>query len=647
MRWIPLWLLLLGSVLPARAQDTLALSGLRQRLRTLPADTSRVRTLSQLCYALHDRAPTRALPYGEQAVALARQLQDRRGLMQALLNLGSCYANLSDGPQALRLQQEALMLAQRLRSADGLVRSHAAIGSVHYERGDTATAQRHYRQALAQMQRPGVAVRTQLMVLGNLGSLSFFTGRAADGLYYTRRAQQLAHQHGDLASESIYLGHLGGYYLRQQRYEEAETLLRNALALSQAARNPRVETSQLILLGTCLLMRDELTEAETLIRQALVLARRISFPERVLDAYGLLANVNESRRDFEQAYNWQQQYVSLNDTLNSRARLSALSALQMRYETRSKENQIRLLTQRSQLQQLRNRELWGVVAALLLGLVGAGTLMWKLRRSRRALALNHAALERANATTQQLAASKDRLYSIVAHDLRGPVTSFVGVTELIDFYLRTGDEAGLRRLPAQVRQAAQHLNGLLDNLLNWAVTETGELAFEPRALSVPELLQEALDLHRSAAEARQITLSAEAPDDLTAWADAHMTGTVLRNLLGNALRFTPKGGRIQLSAARVGGADEVLVRVADTGTGMPAEQVQALLHPTQTPAPASRRHTRSGTGLGWPLCQAFVRRQGGRLGLRSVAGEGTTAEFTLPLAPQPEPAAEAPVLRPA
>lgn len=641
MRWIPLWLLLLGSVLPARAQDTLALARLRQRLRVLPEDTSRVRALNQLCYGLHDVAPTQALLYGEQAIKLARRLQDQPGLMYALIYLGSCYANLSDGPHALQLQQQALTLAQQLRRPDGIVRSYAGIGGVHHERGDTTSALRNYRLGLEHLYEPGVSVRSQLMLLGNLGGLSFYMGHPAEGLLYTRRALQLAHQHHDLSGESIYQGHLGAYYLRQERFEVAEGLLRKALTLAEQARNPRVEASQLTMLATVLLLREQPDEAEELARRALALARRVSFPERVLDAYDLLAGINELREDYEQAYGWRQLYVGLNDTLNSRARLSTLSALQTRYETRAKENQIRLLTQRAQLQQLRNRVLWGVVGALLLGLAWVGSLSWKLRRSRQALARHHAALEQANAVTRQLAASKDRLYSIVAHDLRGPVTSFVGVTELIDFYLRTGDEAGLRRLPAQVRQSAQHLGGLLDNLLNWAVTQTGELAYEPAVLPLAQLLQEAVDLHQSAAEARQIELTVTAPEDLAAWADAHMTGTVLRNLLGNALKFTPKGGSIRLSAARAGTPGEVLIQVADTGAGMSPEQVQALLHPSDAPPAAANGHTRSGTGLGWPLCQAFVRRQGGQLDIQSQPGQGTTVTFTLPLARTP---AAAPIL---
>jgi signal transduction histidine kinase len=111
-----------------------------------------------------------------------------------------------------------------------------------------------------------------------------------------------------------------------------------------------------------------------------------------------------------------------------------------------------------------------------------------------------------------------------------------------------------------------------------------------------------------------------------------MTHTVLRNLIGNALRATPEGGSISLAATPTAQANQLTVTVTDTGRGMAAEQVAQLLNPTATPARGVNGHARSGTGLGWPLCHAFVRRQGGQLELRSQPGSGTTVQFTLPLA---------------
>ncbi|WBA41533.1 ATP-binding protein [Hymenobacter canadensis] len=617
----------------AEAAPSTAEATLLRRLVVQAPDTGRVRLLAALCYELHDSDPTRALGYGEQAVTLATSLRDQPGQLHSLLNLSSCYANLSDGPHALRLQQQALTLARRLHDQDGIVRAYTGIGGIHHERNDTLNALRNYQWALEKAYVKGVKVRTQLMLFGNLGNLYSYLGRYPQALLYTRRALQLARTSHDKVGESLYLAHLGTHYYQQNRLDLAEGLLREAITQVEPLRSYRIEAGHLEMLAIVLLLKDQLEEAETLTRRALRLARQTASQERILDGYNLMAEINASRHEYEQAFGWQNRFRDLNDSLNSRSRLQTLAALQTRYETQGKEHQIRLLTQQGELQHLRNQELWAVVGALLLGLGGVFFLYWKLRQSRAALASNNVALHQATRELREVAASKDRLYAVVAHDLRGPVTSFVGVTELIEFYLRKGDEKGLRRLPALVRQSANSLNSLLDNLLSWAVSQTGELVSQPEWLSVDELFTEIEELYRTTAEAKQIRLIASEAPGLQVWSDLNMTRTILRNLVGNALKFTPSGGHIQLDAAAMPD-NRVLLTVADSGRGMPAEQLDALLRDSGSSpmmvSVSNSNNSRSGTGLGLPLCRAFVERLHGTLTVESTLGQGTVVQIQFP-----------------
>lgn len=628
-RFLLLWLLLI--VFPGFGQTSLEpnVEALQRQLATQPADTGRVRRLALLCYELHDSAPSQALTYGEQAVTLARRLHDQPGLLRSLLVLSSCYANLSEGPHALQLQQQALSLARRLRNTDGMVRSYTGMGGVHHERNDTTAALLNYRRALALAYQPGVRPHTQILLFGNLGNLYFSLQKQEEGLLYTRRALQLSRTTGDLAGESLYLADMGSYYQQMGQLNTAEGLLRESITLIEPLARPRFEAGNLEMLASVLIQKRKITEAEQLTRRALETARQIDYKEGVLEAYKLLSEIHATWRQFGKAFEWQTRYQQLNDSLNSRSRLQTLAALQTRYETAEKEYQIRLLTQRSQTDQRHNRELWSAVALLLFGLGGMAILYTQLRQSRSALAKNNEALQEATHELRQLAASKDRLYAIVAHDLRGPVTSFAGVTELIDFYLQRGDEQGLRRLPDMVRQAAQNLNSLLDNLLNWAVSQTGELAFRPARLPVSELLVEMVSLYSASAEAKQISLRIDYAPNLAVWADPHMTRTILRNLIGNALKFTPPEGSIQLLASTSAEA-VVQLSVADTGSGMTPEQLKGL-QDTNTPV-LPKYGPRSGTGLGLLLCRAFAQRQGGVLHIESTEGQGTTVSVTLPAA---------------
>ncbi|WP_226177112.1 ATP-binding protein [Hymenobacter lucidus] len=622
-------MLLLGALAhPLRAQDASVVQRLRQQLVTLPATPRRVQVLDSLSYALHDITPDTARAYGEQAVALAEQLHDQRGLMRSLATLGSCYAVLSDGAHALELYARSQALARQLNDADGLVRSYTTMAAVHHERSDTVSAWRHYRHALQLTHRKGLRPSTLLTLYGNLSSLFFHLGQDAKALYYTDVALALARRTGNRMNESIYLANLGTYHYYGKRYDLAEKLIRQSLAITQQDRQPRYEAGDLALLSMVMLETRRPAEAALLARQSLRQARLGQSKERVLDAYSMLAEVTARQRQYEQAYQWQQQYAALNDSLNNGRRLATLTALQSRFDSEDKEQQIQLLTQQTELQTLRNRELWGAIAALALGLAGFGFLYWQLRRSRAALAANNLALQETTAELRQVAASKDRLYAIVAHDLRGPVTSFVGVTELIGFYLKRNDQEGLQRLPALVRQSAQSLNNLLDNLLNWAVSQTGELAFRPERLDVAELFAENQLLYHTTAEAKQIVLEATHPPGLTLWADQNMTRTILRNLVGNALKFTPPGGKVEFSAVSAAGG--ITLTVTDSGRGMPANLVAEVLSNSPVTAPTAPIGPRTGTGLGLLLCKAFVQRHGGTLDIRSAPGGGTSVVVALP-----------------
>ncbi|WP_375434285.1 tetratricopeptide repeat-containing sensor histidine kinase [uncultured Hymenobacter sp.] len=477
----------------------------------------------------------------------------------------------------------------------------------------------------------GVKVSTQIMLYGNLGNLYSYLRSYPSTLYYTRKALQLARESADKPGDSLYTANLGLLYLQQGKLDTAEGLARKPMTLVEPLHSYRLEAGHLELLATILLLEKQLDESELLTRRALRLGRQVDFKTRILDAYHLLTEINAGRRNYEEAFKWQGMFRALNDSINNSARLQATAALQARYEMSEKESQIKQLTHRSELQQHHNHELWLIVGALLLSLGGVGTLYWKLRRSRAALAANHAALHEVTHELREVAASKDRLYTIVAHDLRGPVTAFVGVTELIGFYLKTGDEDGLQRLPALVRQSAKSLNELLDNLLNWAVSQTGELVSQPEQLRIDDLFAEVEELYRTTAEAKQIQLTASGALTSTLWADPNMTRTILRNLVGNALKFTPGGGVIQLEAIPSAQGNTLTLRVTDTGQGMAPDQVAALLTANPKGSSAQRLMGPSfGTGLGLPLCRAFTERLGGTLAIASTPGIGTIVQVELP-----------------
>ena len=625
---------------PAPVPLPAAIEPLRRRLAGQLPDTTRVRLLTVVSYALREEQSARAISYGESATALARTLSpEQRGplLLPALLSLSSCYANLSNSAEALRLLAEAQALARQQHNYDALVRTYCNQGSIYHSRGDTATAGQHYRHALRLLATPsgeGVTPRTRMKLLGNLGSLAYLRNQQGRALHYDSLALGLARRSGDAPAEATYLSSLATYLMQSGQLPRVRRLLLQSLAISQRQHAVRTQAELQSQLAQYYTKASEPDQALLAAREALRLARQSRYLECALAAYGQLAALAAGQQDYRAAYEWNSSYVALNDSLNSRQTMQTLAVAQVNYEAQERARRLRQLTAEQATQVQRTRLLVGVIAIMALILGVMVQLYRNLRRSRAAVAANNRALEKASAELRAVAVFKDKLYAIVAHDLRGPVTAFAGVTSLIDSYIAQNDQAGLARLPALVRQASDSLNHLLDNVLNWAVSQTGELECRPVPLLVADMFAECQALYQTTAAANWQHITATAPEGLRLLADRNMTRTILRNLVGNALKFMPTGGHVHLDAAPdPDDAGMVLLTCTDTGSGMSAATVSALMSgpalPEPTPGPSLRT---TGLGLGLVLCRAFVHRHGGTLVIQSRPGAGTSVTVSLPMA---------------
>jgi len=231
---------------------------------------------------------------------------------------------------------------------------------------------------------------------------------------------------------------------------------------------------------------------------------------------------------------------------------------------------------------------------------------------------------------QRAVSARDDTVSVVAHDLRNPVSA---VKMLSSALLQRDD---IESLPAEaseqlrvIRASALQMDRLIQDLLDVTRVETGQLTLDQQPVAPVELIEGALRTMRPLVKEAGLKLSVTVPKQLPAVdADAERIGQVLSNLVGNAIKFTPGGGKITVSAAADG--DFVRVSVSDTGTGISKEQ---LPHVFDRFWQSSQSTIRSrGAGLGLPIARGIVRAHGGRLGVESEEGRGTTFWFTLPLA---------------
>ncbi len=229
---------------------------------------------------------------------------------------------------------------------------------------------------------------------------------------------------------------------------------------------------------------------------------------------------------------------------------------------------------------------------------------------------------------REINATKDKLFSIIAHDLRSPYNAQLGFLETLLEEESPYSTEERKRIIRTLYNSTRQSFALLDNLLIWSRANAGKIAFRPEVLLVAQLLEDALEMQRFSAQAKNITIEFHLPDDnMEVTADSEMTDTILRNLVSNAIKFTPEGGSITLSAMK-NDPLQTVIKVTDTGVGIPAVQVPRLFDSDSNYSTVGTQQER-GTGLGLIVCREFVERNGGKIWVESTPGKGSVFYFTL------------------
>ena len=226
-------------------------------------------------------------------------------------------------------------------------------------------------------------------------------------------------------------------------------------------------------------------------------------------------------------------------------------------------------------------------------------------------------------------AEKDKFFAILAHDLRSPLSSFLGLAEVMAEDLNTMTMSEIEEISKSLYLSATNLYQLLENLLEWSILRRGTTEYLPEETSLNRIVDRSIEPVLESARRKNITLNLELDQAYTVNCDLRMTETVFRNLISNALKYTYANGKVEISARPVSNG-EIEISVKDTGIGMSKDLISRLFIVNEQ---VSRKGTdgESSSGLGLLICKEFVELQGGRIWAESEEGNGTTFYFTLKL----------------
>jgi len=370
------------------------------------------------------------------------------------------------------------------------------------------------------------------------------------------------------------------------------------------------------------------------LHRALRIAQQYGYPSLELNVYEELAKLHAKPGSYASAYNWMVRYDTLYKKIYNEEQSKEIMQLRSRYEQEISEKEILQLQSESQVQKMLNKLfIIFIVIIVALAIIIAVNLRSKKHTNQmlaeRNLQISNAIqkLSESENELQKLNKSKDRIFSVVAHDLRNPVAAVTGFSELLydnfeQFPVETQKEYLL-----QILQGTQRLQNLLENLLIWARSQMKAVKYEPETIKVKGLLADCVKEMKANLDHKKVDCLLKIESSCIVYADKAMVYTIFRNLIINAIKFSFPGGKIRISSETT--ENTCKIRVSDEGIGIQPEIQEKLFTSSEvisTPGTTGE----SGSGLGLVICKEFLERNQGQIAVESEPGNGSTFIVTLP-----------------
>ncbi|MBL7859344.1 MAG: tetratricopeptide repeat-containing sensor histidine kinase [Cyclobacteriaceae bacterium] len=507
------------------------------------------------------------------------------------------------------------------------------LGKINAELGKMEEAFASYEHVLQytdQLQKPDVEAEA----FYHLGNLYVKTGKYAEALQHHKDALALYRSLKNKREEARSLNDIGELYRLMRNQDRALANHVAALEIRQGLRDKATIAESYNNIGVLYFHAKNYQRAAANLQLALSTAQENQDQEQIRRSYEYLSRCFKETGDYKRAFEYNELFMAINDFIQRDKGEQELLEKQSRYIIEKREAQItKLESDRVQREKelanqrkIRNFLLVLMVMTLVIGALILYLYMLK-RRSNKILEVAHAQLNTQNLELLELNATKDKFFSIISHDLKGPLNSLTSFSGLLINHAESLSKEEIQMLAKDLDKSLKNLFSLLENLLEWSRSQTGKIEFKPESFNLTKVLEGNAQLLQTQALNKKISIVNNLKNECMVWADYHSIDTVVRNLISNAIKFTPEQGIITLDAQRK--EQDVIVTIADTGVGMSSETIQKLF---RIDAKHSTKGTaeEKGTGLGLILCKEFIEKNGGRIWVESTEGKGSVFYFAIP-----------------
>lgn len=574
-----------------------------------------------------------AMDYFIRSLVVSDSLDHPSGKIFAYLAISDAFEEVSNYEKSLQFLEKAFELSSNMADATIHILVLNELGKINALTNNYEEAHLNYSEVL-KLEETLFQPSIKADALFNLARLHDKNGEHEKAIALHKNALAIWRSLGNRFQEGRLLNEIGGVYERMKNLDRAMANYTAAQEVYQIIDQKRGIAESYNNIGALYYQQKEIQKAIEKLNLGLAAGHSSQTKDPVRRSYELLSLCYEALNNYQKALEYKDSFLAMNDFILKEESDQKLLEAQNRYVLDQKESQIDKL---ESVRQQRERVIaeQKKIRNFLFAIIGLGIVVVLLilylyalkRRSNKQLKVAHARVEQQNIELQNLNATKDKFFSILGHDLKSPLNSLSSFSGLLINYFDSLSKEEIQTLARDLDKSLKNLYALLDNLLEWARSQTGNINFIPEQFDLTNVLQENKELLQTQAANKQITLYQERTSPLVVSTHKHSITTVVRNLVANAIKFTPQGGSINIQASEK--QSEIIVSVADTGVGMSEATISKLFRIDSKVSTVGTANEK-GTGLGLVLCKDFVEKNGGRLWVESEEGKGSTFYFTIP-----------------
>lgn len=575
-----------------------------------------------------------AISYYEKAASLYEQLKDTFSITNCYSSIGLCYHNIFQGEKAIASFFKALKMSENNKEYSAEINANIALAHARMENHKDAI--NYFRKAIDLNLEINDSVSTAVDYNG-LGEAFVNINKPDSAIINFYRAISIFQKYRKSGYEAIALANLASVY---PNYPDSlgkaivyfNVALRKFRELGWDLYEADIQNG----LGNVYAKKGEFSKAISSYHKSLQLTNQFNrgFGLKQINYKGLY-QVYEKRGDYRKALEYHVLYAQYTDSLVKKEKYEQIVNLEKQYETEKKENKISQLQAKQELTEVQLhknkqlKQLGYVTTLMLLGFVFFVLLKYfdKIKLNKILEEKNHI-IEASERELKIINAAKNKFFSIIAHDLKNPLHSVLGYSSLLSKDYDRFSDNERRKFASDINQSTNNIFRLLQNLLEWSRSQTGRLTFEPLEIELKKLLDNSVNVLYSVAEQKNIRINFDYNEELKIFADPLMIETILRNLINNAIKFTPENGEIAIAAKQT--ENEIEICVTDTGTGI-SETDRVNLFRIDSKVKRKGTNNEDGSGLGLILCKEFVEKNNGTIWVESSPGIGSSFHFTVPV----------------